>query len=493
MTHLRVSRLVGLSALLAMVLLFFHLRDAVSPDSFDYQFYAMHAQRHGLLTDIGTLRTYAYPMFLSWLVPLTGPDLLRLPIAAGVVQWIIYASGCVALLRCVPRIEATWRTAVGLGLLLNPWLIAQVTDTLTEGLLAGVWVWTAALTWRSLGAVHVRAFAAHVAVASLLVAVTVVIRPGSIPVAAGWAAAMLVSLAFRPAAWRERLARLALFVVLAAIGCAAAWGPQLAYNVKVSGRLAFPVICQLGDLQMAWGMYLWKYDTLLHPDATFGPWYFPNPLLAIAPPVSPAWKWYVQFPLAGVLTIGAHLFNSLSVNDLFTIVHVDRSWFRWPLRALYWVLFILAGRQFATSARQLWRSSSLSLVGTTPGALVLYALLGVLGTSLVNGAAAVEVRFALFPIAVLSVCGTHQLLRLASGTGGPGPIQLATLLALCVLAMLCTGYMDRLGTRYIPAGPAFSMDQCSRTRNPDPGEWNRWLAADPPGGDARRLMRRSGP
>ncbi|HEY1230424.1 MAG TPA: hypothetical protein VGF26_24210, partial [Ramlibacter sp.] len=195
--------------MLATVMLFFHLRDAVSPDSFDYQFYAIHAQRHGLLTDIGTLRTYAYPMFLSWLVPLTGPDLLRLPIAAGAVQWIIYASGCVALVRCVSRLDATWRAAVALGLLLNPWLIAQVTDTLTEGLLAGVWAWTAALTWRSLGAVRMRAFVAYVAMAALLVAVSVVIRPGSAPVAAGWAAAMLVSLGSRPAGWRERLTRLA--------------------------------------------------------------------------------------------------------------------------------------------------------------------------------------------------------------------------------------------------------------------------------------------
>lgn len=483
-----VSRLVEVSALLALVLLYFHLRDAVSPDSFDYQIYAMRAQRHGLFTDMGTLRTYAYPLFLSWLVPLTGRDPLLLSVAAGVVQWILYASGCLALMGCLPSRERTWRAAVGLGLLLNPWLLAQVTDTLTESLLIGLWVWIAALTWRSVGAVHARAFAAYAAVASLLVALSVVVRPGSLPVAAGWAAAMLASLAVRPAPWRERLTRLALLVLVAAVGCAAAWGPQLAYNLKVSGRLAFPAVCKLGDLQMAWGMFLWKYDTVLLPDGTFGPSYFPNPLLTIAPALNPAWKWYAQHPFAGVVTVAAHLFNSLNVSDLFTTVDVKQSWPRWPLRAMYWVLFLLAARQMAIGARQLWGSRSLRAVGTAPGALVLFALFGVLGTSLVNSVAAVEVRFALFPIAVLSVCGTYQLLRLASGTQVPGVIQRAAFLALFVLALLCSGSMDRLATRYIPAGPAFSMDQCARTLNPDPAEWVRWLEADPLHGDRRRLM-----
>lgn len=483
-----IPRLVAASALLATVLLFFHMRDAVMPDSFVYQIYALRAQRYGLFTDMGTLRTYAYPLFLSWLAPLTGRDILHLSLGAGVVQWIVYASGSLVLLQSLPRQERTWRASIGLGLLLNPWLLAQVTDALTEGLLIGLWVWIAALTWRSLSAIHVRAFAAFAAVATLLVAVTVVVRPGAVPVAAGWAAAMVASLALRPGTWREKMTRFALLVFLAVVGCGVAWGPQLAYNYKVAGGLAFPVVCQLGDLQMAWGVFLWKYDTLLLPDGSAGPFYYPNPLLPTAPALSPAWTWYVQYPLIGAVTVAAHLFNSLSVHDLFTTVYVEQSWLRWPLRAVYWALFLLAGRQITAGARELVRSRSLRGIGTSPGALMLFATLGVLGTLLVNSAAAVEVRFALFPIAVLSVCGAHQVLLLAAGKQVPGVIQRVLLAALFVLALACSGYMDRLGTRYIPAGPAFSMQQCSLTRNPDPAEWTRWVDTDPTRGVGRRLM-----
>lgn len=39
-------------------------------------------------------------------------------------------------------------------------------------------------------------------------------------------------------------------------------------------------------------------------------------------------------------------------------------------------------------------------------------------------------------------------------------------------------YIDRLGTRDFLAR-AFCMKQCSRTRDPDPAKWQRWLESEP--------------
>jgi hypothetical protein len=369
------------STLLAAALLLLHLRSPLLADAFVYQVYAFRAHEIGLFQDLGTLRTYGYPLFLYALTPLTGLDHLHLSLAAGVAQYLLFAGGTMGLWSCVPAHNTRLRTAILLGLLLNPWLIAQVTDALTEGLVLGLLVSAAALTVRAFVRQTVLGYTISVAGAALLMALSVVVRPASVVLCVAWLAAVLLALPLLPTAPVKRVQRALASLLVTSVACLLVWGPQVLYNQRVSGELAFPLVCRLGDLQLAWGLHLWKYETLQLPLGGVAPWYYPNPWLTNAPALSPALSWYLQHPVAGAATVLAHLFNSFSVNYLFTYVEDLRAWHTWPLRALYWVLTILGAHQAWLWTVQ-WRHRARERIGAragAPPALVVALLVGLGG------------------------------------------------------------------------------------------------------------------
>jgi hypothetical protein len=472
------------STLLAAALLLLHLRSPLLADAFVYQVYAFRAHEIGLFQDLGTLRTYGYPLFLYALTPLTGLDHLHLSLAAGVAQYLLFAGGTMGLWSCVPAHNTRLRTAILLGLLLNPWLIAHVTDALTEGLVLGLLVSAAALTVRAFVRQTVLGYTISVAGAALLMALSVVVRPASVVLCVAWLAAVLLALPLLPTAPVKRVQRALASLLVTSVACLLVWGPQVLYNQRVSGELAFPLVCRLGDLQLAWGLHLWKYETLQLPLGGVAPWYYPNPWLTNAPALSPALSWYLQHPVAGAATVLAHLFNSFSVNYLFTYVEDLRAWHTWPLRALYWVLTILGAHQAWLWTVQ-WRHRARERIGARAGAppalvVALLVVLAVAATLALNSFTAVEVRFNLVPIAVVSVLGVHAAL------GVPAGHALQTnaarwLGALVVVAALALSWsMDRLGSSRLPSGgPAFSMANCALTINPAPDAWQTMVDANP--------------
>lgn len=464
------------SLLMAAALLLAHVHVPLMADAFVYQLYAFRANEWGLFDDLGTLRTYGYPLFLSWLASWVGLEHLHVSVAAGVVQYLFFAGGCIALVLSLPAQQARLRLAIFAGLLLNPWLIAQVTDTLTEGLVLGLLVWTVVLTLRAFQAPTYWVFACFIAGAASVVAATVIVRPANVVAVAAWHAAVIVALTTLGRSHRHRLACAAIYLMATVIGCLLAWGPQLQYNHAVSGTFAFPLVCTLGDLQLAWGLRLWKYETIYRAGAGVAPWYYPNPLFDAATAAGPAWLWYVKNAYGGLLTLGAHVFNSFSVNYLFTYVRDLHTWYSWPLRALYWVVVVLGTYQVVGAATKRIRSGLVRQFDPQTGTVVLFLVLAVLGTIALNSITAVEVRFNVLPIAVLSVCSLYLGLGVWSGESLV-PQHVRWLLAgVVVMAFWASWKMDRLGSLQLPQGaPSLTATNCALTKHAEPNRWQKMI------------------
>jgi hypothetical protein len=87
----------------------------------------------------------------------------------------------------------------------------------------------------------------------------------------------------------------------------------------------------LRTLQQNWGIQLIKYATGVVP-VPVGPIYYNNPLVVgtTVDPGSP-WRWYIDYPGRGALTVALHTFNLLDQDLLFTYSRDLDPWYRLPL------------------------------------------------------------------------------------------------------------------------------------------------------------------
>lgn len=458
------------SAVMAGVLLASHLQTPLVADAFVYQFYAIRAREWGLFDDLGTLRAYGYPLFLSWLTWISGLDHLRLSIAAGVAQYALYLGGVLVLAHAL-RSQGRIGQAVVAGLLLNPWLLAQVTDSLTEAPTLILLVWIAAVTLlagRASGPVR---YGALTFCAAALVAATVIVRPGSLVIAFAWHLAMVLGLALRRSDYRWW----ALHVLGVLASAAIVWGPQAAYNYAVADRLAFPLICKLGDLQLSWGIRLWRYETLVGPQGA-APWYYPNPLFADRVPTGPAALWYAQYVGAGAVTLIAHVFNAFSIHYLFTYVRDLQPWYGSLLKALSWAVALAGAYQLWHATRHSWRRRACWRAATPELPMLAFLGLGFVCSLVLVSVTAVEARFNLLPIAMVSVAAAYLVVRLLAGETTMPTGARYGFGVLLALALLGAWGMDRLGSPTLPfGGPVFDFreGQCHLSIHEDPEHYQK--------------------
>jgi hypothetical protein len=407
---------------------------------------------------------------------ISGLDHWRLSAVAGLVQYLLYAAAVYGLARVARPLDPRLAWATLAGLLLNPFLLAQVTDALTEGLTLGLFVTIVLLTLQAARAQTTRAYALAVGGACFLVATTLMVRPANVVLVCAWHGAMLVSFLFLRTAGghRTRLKRLGVYLVATVLAALVVWMPQAAYNHAFAGRAAFPLVCQLGDLQLTWGIVLWRYETLLAvTDAA--PWYYPNPLFKNNLPDGAMWQWYLNNPRAGLATMAAHVFNSFSIHYLFTYVPDLNPWHTWPLRTTYWLATIFGGYQLARLAGS-WLFGGSSEVPRRYGAVILFLGLTLAGTLALNSITAVEARFNVLPIAILCVAAAYFVLELAAR---PRAIFTPGFAVLCVVVLLCvagSAVVDRLGTGKISAAvPIYNLaeGQCFYSIDKDPHAWKR--------------------
>jgi hypothetical protein len=490
MMNVRQITVLLVSAAMAGMLLASHLQTPLVADAFVYQFYAIRAREWGLFDDLGTLRAYGYPLFLSWLTWISGLDHLRLSIAAGVTQYALYLGGVLVLAYSL-RSNGRIGQAVVAGLLLNPWLLAQVTDSLTEAPTLILLVWIAALTLLAGRAGSPGRYGVFTFCAAALVAATVIVRPGSLVIALAWHMAMVLGLLLRKSDHRWWTVHVLGVVVSGVI----VWGPQAAYNYAVADRLAFPLICKLGDLQLSWGIRLWRYETLVGPEGA-APWYYPNPLFAERLPTGPAAFWYVQYASAGAVTVLAHLFNAFSIHYLFTYVRDLQPWYGWLLKALSWAVAIAGVYQFIRLALHYWRRPERWRASAPEFPLLTFLGLGFVSSLVLVSVTAVEARFNLLPLALVSVAAAYVVIRLVAGEITLPAGAKYGFGALLALAMLGAWGMDRLGSPTLPfGGPVFDFreGQCFLSIDEDPEHYQKLSDEHRRRFSIERLSAKSGP
>ena len=193
-----------------------------------------------------------------------------------------------------------------------------------------------------------------------------------------------------------------------------------------------------------YSVILWKYDTTIAGDSA-APWSYLNPLFTGHMPADGGWRWYGEHPLAGAATLFAHVFNSFSVTSPFTYIRDLNPFYGLPLRLLYWSLSLAGLAAAAKYAIFLLKGESRPASATTalPIAFLTLAFLGIVA---LNSVSAVEVRFNVVPIAMLSVLAVALLLAVVRGDVRVGWRPVASFACILFACVAGSYAMDRLGT-----------------------------------------------
>jgi hypothetical protein len=424
-------------------------------DAWGYQFYAFRFRIHGLFHDFGTIRTYAYPLFLYPLTYISGFDFQKLSLAAGATQYGLFIASSLWLYSLLNKVRPILAQGSLIGLLLNPYLLGLVTDTLTEGLSIPIFVALAALALYLQDAKSDSSKAICILMGALLAAFGLMVRPGNLPVIAAWYSALLLGCLLAPQFAHRRVRMLLLLGTTFGAAAICVWGPQVAYTIAEFGQAAFLPVCRLGDLQVSYGISLWKYDTIVLENKAASLYYL-NPLLSHAAPIDEGWLWYLHHPLNGLATILAHIFNAFSVTTLFTYISDQSTSYGAILRFVYWIV-ILAGALHAVSTAYTLAKQGRLLAGFPKEAVAVgFVFLSFVGIVILNSITAIELRFNAIPIAILSVLAATYFLHRARWHESSF-LRIGLFLAVASLCTAGSYAMDRLAVRP-PLGPQIAFD-----------------------------------
>ena len=365
-------------------------------DALYYQRYAFAFRDNGFISDFGSIRTYGYPTFLYLLSFIVGRSHQNLSIAAGLSQYALFLVFTLILSAKIGRISERWAWAVRLGLLLNPLLLSLVMDSLTEGLTIPL---TILLVNCAVGAdqAATRNDFFYCMLGALISAMLLMIRPANITLAIAWHFAAAAGL-LRRRSWRFRANRVVgAYLAAAFILTVAVASPQVAYNNRFWGEMsAFPV-CRIADLQLVLGITSLRYDSMVLNGGALA-FSYVNPFFNGGNGANElSLNWYVLHPLLGLATIAGHLLASFSVNHLFTYVYDDHPPYTIGLVVIYWSVFAI-GVANLISTKLDWRIGQRLIAFQAIMFLVLAVSLIVASNSIL----AVELRFNIIPIAVLS-------------------------------------------------------------------------------------------
>jgi hypothetical protein len=393
-------------------------------DAWYYTVLAEKIRTFGFLPDLGEIRTYGYPLFLALISFVSGRDAASLVLAAGLVQVALFAVS-VNWLSLIVSNRPRWSLAVLAGLLLNPFLIDALTDTLTEGLIATISVLMVAVLIKAARA-REAALLGWLLTGAALSAFAFVIRPANVSFIMGWALAAVLLIGingdFR---WRS-FKVISIYIAASLAIIFLIIGPQIYHNYEYYSKFTpFPVI-NLGNVQLFYGVRLWKYATLV-VNSTAAPLNYLNPLFGGWPSgeVDP-YQWYLNNPLGGMLTIAAHVFNAFNYDYAHVYIYdikfpsVALSVSVWAIQAIGIVELVKIIKNYVFE-----KNRSVEVVA-------IFALLSVICLQIVAiiAVSGVENRFAAFPTAILFVLAWRGIMTF----GDWSRRRTAVTIAACVLA-----------------------------------------------------------
>jgi hypothetical protein len=376
----------------------FLVHEWLYPSSYDsllYQHIASELAEHGPFYRFtaAEMRTYGYPFFLSFVQRAASALGLPLPVVVFELQLLLYLGATFFLRAALMRVQPLAGRIVFCGILANFYVLIYTPETLTESVSITLLVFAAGC-WLELYRRHSNPW--PLIAGSLAVGYAMMVRPGSMFMVVTWIVGLiLIALRKRPG-----IARASWSTACVVIALSLPMVPQLANNIAFFHKRTPLVYEDLGKMQQIWGIQNIKYATGM-PPVPRGAIYYLNPLWVgtVVDEKSPL-RWYVDYPVRGLLTLGIHTFNLTDQDLLFTYSRDLDPWYRVPLGvvnhaavALGLVGLVLLGRRV--------------LAGRQPQAIDGYVmLLLLLGSNLAMYAwTAVEMRFGavllllLFPLA----------------------------------------------------------------------------------------------
>jgi 4-amino-4-deoxy-L-arabinose transferase-like glycosyltransferase len=332
-------------------------------DGWGYYELSMLLRVRGLGAFPAGIRTYGYPLFTliaTGFRPLS-PEGFRLVVFLA--QLALYLGACALAARRLARLldsPEIGLLAYALGAL-NPALLAQATEPLTDLLSAALILAAVALAWRMPGASRPGGPWLRETLPSFLCAgLAVAVRPANLAAAAGLAAAW----ALRTVRWKEPRVRALAAGFLAFV---APLLPQALARRAQTGAFLPLVDSGLYRDQAAWGMRALKYGTLVADGHTpFLLW--SNPLYRGA--ATPA-EFAAHDPLAYAGTLFLHGFAMVDRDLPFTYVTDLRPWYARPLAIANLLLLGFAVAALAAAATRVVRRRTLDEAAFAVLALVL--------------------------------------------------------------------------------------------------------------------------
>ena len=363
-------------------------------DMVGYQAMAdLFARAEGVVaTPYSDRRTYGYPIFVSWVMRFGPTHWLPIASLLSLAQTLLYVGVAFGFARAVGRIaSAPVASLVLVASWGNVFAYPYLTIGLTDGFSLTVQM---ALAWSLLEVFAAGARPAPAlgrlliagAAAGFLWGFSVMVRPGNLHLAAPVCVAFALT-AFglrrqeRPSAW------LAWLLAATAGGFSVAVLPQVLSNIELFGRFTFLPVFDFGGMQTKFGQEYLKYATHMVGGAG-APLPYLSPWAASA---DGTLGWYLRQPVAGLVTLAAHVFGALDFDYYFPYIHDPEPATRWLLflgsaTVVYWGC---VGSIALVRRARVDGPASLSMF------VVLVAGAHVVGWLAVHAVTAVENRFAL--------------------------------------------------------------------------------------------------
>jgi hypothetical protein len=399
-------------------------------DALGYVEQAFAFRKKGLMSDFGTLRTYGYPFIIYLYSFITGLNPPAVALIGGGLQLAAYGISVLWLGMSISLSSPTLARACVIALLLNPLIVVLVGDILTESVSLILVVLTLVSLVRLAQPSTTLENLGWAAFGAMTATFSVMVRPINLLVVVAWALGALVYWWFTPRSRVRRAVDLLGFVLIFIAAAIAMWAPQYLYNSRLGSPGIFP-LHSLFDTQVRWGIVLLKYATIVidqHAEGLF----FPNPWCVLPIPSSDSGTWYLAHPIRGAATILGHLFGAFSVETPFVYTYDVNPPYFVPLVTATWLVItvgVLHGSWLILNLIR--RAMMINLVSGPALAFVLSLSAAVVAS---NGLLAVETRFNIVPIAILSVLAVH----FASFTGGETPIAIRSIrvwIVACAFAM----------------------------------------------------------
>jgi hypothetical protein len=279
------------------------------------------------------IRTYGYPSFLAGISGLAPRPIETVHALAAAVQGALIGAAALLVRRWALRSGAApgIALAAGVGVLLQPVLLARGSELLTD-LLSAVLLWIALLPL--LAPRDERDETRRAAASVLAASAAAAVRPSNVIFLALLGAIWLwrartISATSRPK-WFAAVALAALLPL----------APQIAVNGRYAGTLdPFPMSGQYRG-QVVWGMRYLKYGTYVES--------YRSPFRVYRNPFyDPAWKdsaaFFRESPAGFLATLGVHAFAFVDQDTLFTYATRWRPWYRWPVWLVSEIWLLVAG------------------------------------------------------------------------------------------------------------------------------------------------------